>query len=162
MIESYSYAEFAASSYMEPYLKPHSMRTRLRLASRALREHNFDTIAFRGMSGAVLGPALAVRLDKEMILVRKPGDGSHSCLKTEGYKRALRYIIVDDFIDTGNTMNIITQAIADFAPDAKCLGLLQVSNIEACEFKATDPRKRPYKLGQLPERFRRPKCKHHD
>lgn len=124
-------------------MKPASLRERLRAATKALRSHNFDTLAFRGMSGAFLGPALAARLNKQMILVRK-NDGSHSPYLVEGNTNARRYIIVDDFVDSGETMTAITEKVKEFAPSASFLGLLEVSEIKPSALKGKD--KRPYPL----------------
>jgi hypothetical protein len=75
------------------------------------KSHLFDAIAFRGMSGALIGPVLADRLDKKLIMVRKPTDGeSHSRMTVEGEK-ADRYIIVDDFVSSGSTVRAIIQAL---------------------------------------------------
>lgn len=125
--------DFVSSSHMREYLRPHHLSQRLELAERALRTHEFDTLAFRGMSGAFIGPALAAKLKKEMILVRK-NDGSHSPYVTEGYKAASRYIIVDDFIDSGETKRRIIEAVQQFAPDANFVGLLAVSDIKEERF----------------------------
>jgi len=37
------------------------------------RRHLFDAIAFRGMSGAIIAPAIAARLNKPVLMVRKDG-----------------------------------------------------------------------------------------
>lgn len=66
----------------------------------------FDTIVFRGSSGALVCPTLAMKLDKEMLLVRK-ADNNHSCYQLEGYVGAKRFIVVDDLICSGGTINEI-------------------------------------------------------
>lgn len=54
-----------------------------------LKDVEFDTFAFRGMSGAVFGPLLAHLMNKEMIMVRKnKGSGCASNRWVEGYKEA--------------------------------------------------------------------------
>lgn len=146
VIETIPAGEFVASSHMASYLKPHSLRERLRLAARALKTHDFDTLAFRGMSGAFVGPALAARLGKQMILVRKPEEKSHSHLRVEGYRDTKRYIIVDDFIASGDTRDTIINAVYSFAPDAKFIGLLQVSCIDTGDFQLRPGK--PYRLAQ--------------
>lgn len=70
-------------------------------------DEDFDVIAFRGMSGAMVAPAVAMELGKQFMLVRKPGK-SHSDYSIEGFpKKSFSYIIIDDLIDSGKTMDII-------------------------------------------------------
>lgn len=74
----------------------------------------FDTVAFRGMSGALVAPLVAAKMKKHLIMVRKPGDGSHSQYTVEGNINSQAYIIIDDFISTGNTCRAIIDAIANW------------------------------------------------
>lgn len=120
-----------ANAHMRPVLTPDSLREKIRLAQAALQGYDFDTIAFRGMSGAFLGPAIATAMNKQMILVRKPNDTSASVpmdnrLMVEGNNEAKKYVIVDDVVSTGKTKIAIIEAVSKFAPDACYLGLLDV------------------------------------
>jgi adenine/guanine phosphoribosyltransferase-like PRPP-binding protein len=115
---------------MRTYLTLNKLANKLELAERALRTCTdmFDTIAFRGMSGAFLGPALALRLKKQMILCRKPDDDSHSFIETEGYRYCKSYVIVDDFVSTCNTINKIGAAVFKFVgAAASCIGVLEIN-----------------------------------
>jgi len=131
---------------MTHLLRPKELRTRIDLAVRALQTHTFDTIAFRGMSGAFLGPQIAAFLDKEMILVRKPHDDTHSFYNVEGFKGARRYIIVDDFISLGGTKRAIIEAVSKFAPDANFVGLLPVLRIRDYMLEHSERHNTPYPL----------------
>lgn len=71
----------------------------------------FQAIAFCGMSGALIAPALAQRLNCGLILVRKEKEPRHTYLKVEGYTKGSRYIIIDDQIATGNTIKYILETI---------------------------------------------------
>lgn len=86
----------------------------------------FDTIAFCGLSGAVLAPTLAHLMQKELLLIRKKkgDDGSHSMQWVEGYYDASRVIVVDDLVFSGDTMRNIRDGIKDKLPGAKVVGLL--------------------------------------
>ncbi len=75
-------------------LQPPILATRVRKAAKILRNYDFDAVAFRGMSGAILAPILALRLGKTMIMVRKPGAYCHSDYRVEGDLGARRYVIV--------------------------------------------------------------------
>jgi|SRR5579864_2987186 len=76
-----------------------------------LRDLNFDTIAFRGMSGALIAPIIAHQLGKEIAMIRKEGVTTHSVCSYEGYKEVKRYVIVDDFVSTGDTIAKIMEAM---------------------------------------------------
>lgn len=122
---------YITSSHMSAYLKRTSLDERHRMATTALKGwlSEFDAIAFRGMSGALIAPVVASRLKKSLIMVRKPNDDSHSTHKVEGDSAARRYIILDDFCCNGDTQRAIREAITTFAPKAVCLGVLEVDNI---------------------------------
>jgi hypothetical protein len=66
---------------------------------------NFDSLSFRGMSGAVVAPIVSWNLNKPMIMVRKEGDGSHSSHRVEGHILSDRILIIDDLVSTGDTLN---------------------------------------------------------
>lgn len=119
--------DYLGSSHMAGLLDPDLFCRSLDLAGRLLATiiDQFDSIAFRGMSGAVIAGALAVRLKKPLILVRKPYDVTHSCFQVEGNKAVRRYLIVDDFICSGETVGAIKKAIESFAPEAECIGVFQ-------------------------------------
>lgn len=71
----------------------------------------FDYLAISGFSGALVAPIVADKLKKQIVLVRKGGDSSHSAnLNVEGPTEG-RYIIFDDFIATGHTVNYIKNMI---------------------------------------------------
>lgn len=92
----------------------------------------FDSIAFRGLSGGIVAPIIAVRMKKKILAVRKPTENAHSCNKFEGDASAQRYIIIDDFVSTGETIKKIVESIecgyrehAGFGIEMppKCVGL---------------------------------------
>jgi phosphoribosylpyrophosphate synthetase len=87
-------------------------------AVKCLKGVKFDTVVFRGFSGAIVGPAVALRLGKPWALVRKVGDSSHSLNTVEGYVSS-EYVIIDDFIDSGETVNKIVSTF----PDGLCAGV---------------------------------------
>ena len=89
----------------------------------------YDTLAFSGYSGALIAPMLALAVGKDMVLVRKKGDVRASSYDVEGYKNIKKYIIVDDFVCSGDTAKRIIKGVKDFAPDAKCLGVLSVQEL---------------------------------
>lgn len=77
-------------------------------------EDQFDFIAVRGISGVLLGSILADRLNKTIAILRKPHDDTHSRhpIELPGNCFGKRFAIVDDFISSGNTVNLIIDAIS--------------------------------------------------
>jgi adenine/guanine phosphoribosyltransferase-like PRPP-binding protein len=75
---------------------------------RPLRAH-FDTIAMRGISGCIPGSILAYKLNKSIAIIRKPKsvESTHSRYETEGNRDCRTYLIVDDLVDTGQTIRDI-------------------------------------------------------
>jgi hypothetical protein len=75
-------------------------------------------IACRGVSGLLVAPGVAASLGVPLVIVRKPSDGSHSCILIEGpwppnedYLPDTHVIIVDDFVETGNTVAAVVRAL---------------------------------------------------
>jgi adenine/guanine phosphoribosyltransferase-like PRPP-binding protein len=86
-------------------------------AVKTLQGVKFDTIVFRGFSGAVVGPVVALQLGKPWALVRKVGDNAHSSRVVEGDVSG-DYVIIDDFIDSGETI----RKIVSECRDGRCVG----------------------------------------
>src|SRR5688500_5050002 len=85
----------------------------IKVVNRIVREiesWDFDAIAVCGTSGLLVGPSVAMMMDKEIIVVRKKEDKAHSCFRVEN-KYAGRFIFLDDLIDSGNTLNHVINAI---------------------------------------------------
>jgi adenine/guanine phosphoribosyltransferase-like PRPP-binding protein len=96
------------------------LQARLELARKVGPE--FDSLAFRGVSGAMIAPSLADRLSLGIVAIRKPNDGSHSSAQVEASWGASRYVIVDDLISSGRTCRAIIEA----GDEARltCVGIL--------------------------------------
>ena len=123
---------FDHASYLRD-IEPDFLRDTIEMTVLALTGIQFDTIAFRGASGLLVGPSVALRLNKTMILVRKPEEKTlgecHSWNTCEGDRGARRYIIVDDFVCEGKTARRIVADIKEWAPEAVCLGVCQTYHI---------------------------------
>lgn len=84
----------------------------VRCVTAGLREHAdaFDFIAVSGMSGALVGAPAALRLRKPLVVVRKDTDENlhHAGGTLIGWSEARgRYVIVDDFVSSGRTLDFI-------------------------------------------------------
>lgn len=110
------------TSHFRSLLRGSDLSRKIKLASAFLSDLDFDSIAFRGMSGALIAPAVAANLNKNIILVRK-NETRYSTLEVEGPIGPQKYIIIDDFVHTGATVKAILEAIKKFEPLAKCQGL---------------------------------------
>ena len=98
---------------------------RINIIDKALKvlkpfEDKFDSIAFRGMSGATIAPILAHLLHKNLIICRKNKKECHSKIKVEQPLTYKKYLIVDDFVYTGDTIKNI---IKDIDCNLKLFGL---------------------------------------
>jgi orotate phosphoribosyltransferase-like protein len=69
----------------------------------------FDTIVVRGLSGIIPGTLLADRFGKQLCVVRKPDERHHTGARMEG-RVGEKYIILDDFVASGDTLLAILQA----------------------------------------------------
>lgn len=98
----------------------------IRTAERMMRRYPFEAIAFTGTSGAALAYILSHWMKVPLICVRKTTDGSHYPYymgNLEGYIKAQTYMIVDDFISSGSTIDKIRDEIAKKSA-AKCVGIV--------------------------------------
>lgn len=103
-----------ATSYLHNVLSASDLAACVETAKKRLTGLDFDHIAVTGNSGTLFGGALAVAMQKDLILVRKPTVNSHASAFVEHtiYDNALhRYVIVDDFVESGRTIQVINTAI---------------------------------------------------
>jgi orotate phosphoribosyltransferase len=115
-----------SSDYLSVYLNHPTFTSSIKKAKTFIPKIEFDSFAFRGMSGALLAPILAIKCKKHLIMIRKSIEGSHSNSMVEGYIKTKKFIIIDDFIESGNTVNTIIAEVKRFAPNAKCSGILLI------------------------------------
>lgn len=106
---------YMQSSYLETVLDPKHLQRLVDYFVPLLQEmdkvHPFDSIAFRGLSGAMLSPILAMKLDKGMVAVRKETQ-CHSAYQVEGAMYGHnRFIIVDDLVSSGGTIMEIIRMV---------------------------------------------------
>lgn len=111
-----------------PELLKNAVHNTLVLGEQLKMELGFDTIVCSGTSGLAMGFILAHALGLPVLCVRKKNDGSHYSTyqpsSLEGYLGVNRYLIVDDFIATGATVNYIIRSIEEELPQAECVAML--------------------------------------
>ena len=98
-----------AASHLHDILNTKKLKTVVRHAVKTLRKVEFDFIACRGLSGTTFASIVAYRLNKPLVIVRK-GEQCHSWLTVEN-ARPGNYIILDDLICSGETIEKIIEAI---------------------------------------------------
>lgn len=96
------------------------------------KELKFDAIAFRGMSGAAIAYPVSYLTRIPLICTRKSAENSHGYDVEGPAIEVHKYIILDDFISTGNTIAQIVRSISvqksySFGVDSqtppKCVGI---------------------------------------
>ena len=98
-------------SYLEDGLNPIYRAKVVTNLVTVLKRVEFDTIVCRGVSGLMMAPILGHLLNKPITIIRKEGEGAHSSRDVEGETRVKSYVIVDDFISTGSTIETIIVAM---------------------------------------------------
>lgn len=81
-------------------------------------------VVVRGISGMSIAFAIANRLNLEVGVVRKPGETTNSYNAVEGYLPTGKFLIMDDFVGMGRTVNTILEVIKKESPNAVCVGLV--------------------------------------
>jgi adenine/guanine phosphoribosyltransferase-like PRPP-binding protein len=117
-------------SHLRPAMNREERRETVEACIQKLRQYEFDTLAFSGISGVSIGFILAQLMDKEVISVRQPGvrRRAGSQYNEEGYRHALKYVIIDDLISTGTTAARVIRGVRKIAPQAELVGILVYYN----------------------------------
>lgn len=97
---------------------------------RALSPHKnkFDSIVCLGASGLIV-PPICLELNKNMIVVRKQNEKTHSRFPVEGKKNLKNYVFLDDILESGGSASFMLKQMKLFNPDAVCQGLFFYSGV---------------------------------
>jgi len=88
---------------------------------------SFQAIACTGVSGFAVAFPIAYECKLPVIAVRKSGESSHGDKIEMGYKKRIiihKYLIVDDFIESGSTIRSIIKNINKYDDALECAGIL--------------------------------------
>lgn len=110
-------------SYLDTWLNGKNLAKFLNKSVSILQNVDFDTIAVRGQSGMLMGAPLAAMMGKDLIIVRKNIESSHSEAIIEGWGRNQKILIVDDFIESGATVDDIYEQSGRFCDSPKFVGI---------------------------------------
>lgn len=124
------------ASWLDNAIMPERRERTVDAAIDALSKVDFDTIAVSGVSGLLLGPILAYKLGKNLAVVRKTDDSTHSYCTIEG-QWGSKYVIIDDFIASGATVRYIRDKLDNrFGLDGEftqCVGFYGYDRKESFE-----------------------------
>ena len=97
----------------EPAILHRRMKNAVPVFERLRYHLNFDAVAFSGSSGCCIAFVLAYETNIPLLYVRKPRERSHGSLLECNVKNTpiKKYLIVDDFIDTGDTVRDMVNRI---------------------------------------------------
>ena len=141
-----------SSGYATQY-RMSDVRKRAEYAARAINKMMAETgatsVVVHGNSGVSCGFAalmLSPHEDFNIVLLRKDNDNSHgSPIEGPEGHRLERYLILDDFVATGATMNRIRDKITTLSkqyavPDAapECVGIVLYGHHDSDTFKFSD------------------------
>lgn len=111
--------------YLDQALDPSTLGTTINRCVQFVNRIDCDSIAFRGMSGALVAPAVSVRTGKSLLMVRKLSEKAHTSQLAEGNSASKRYVIIDDQVDSGETIAEILTGVRYLCGNAaECVGVL--------------------------------------
>lgn len=128
-----------SSSYVYDLMNPTSLRKYINFTVRTINKISktklIDALVFSGISGAAVGFAVAAKLKIPVFYIRVFGEHSHSNITIEKPKSIMlnsgkhfKYLIIDDFIESGATADRIIKMISEefnFKKiQSKCLGIV--------------------------------------
>jgi adenine/guanine phosphoribosyltransferase-like PRPP-binding protein len=116
------------SDYLHAVFRPENfdgtVKRAITHATRLVENYKVEAIAFSGVSGASLGYILGYTLGVPLMCIRKPRERAHYYGTLEGCTSARRYMIVDDFIATGDTVRNIMETITKECNDSVCVVMM--------------------------------------
>ncbi len=97
--------------YMDYFYRPSIEQ--IETWSELIIEHapNVNGLVGTGMSGSLVIPVLAQYMEIDYVILRRENDSSHSDSKWNG-KMGDRLVIVDDFVESGRTLERLLRAIS--------------------------------------------------
>lgn len=111
-------------AYFRSALSDERRKNVLQKWDQVVQKHEFDSIAVRGLSGATMGGILSYLSKKDLVVLRKSSDYSpHSLSTVELENKPNKFIIVDDLISSGKTIQIINNELQYYPDNPKCVAI---------------------------------------
>jgi len=110
------------TEYLDCIFRPGYFQNLILDAVVHLRDVEFDTVAFTGVSGAALGFPLGAYLGCKLLCIRKPSASAHCRFRVEGDLSGERIVLVDDFVSSGDTIRFMLTHLK-MQTTAKVVGL---------------------------------------
>lgn len=86
----------------------------LKYIGRQLKNFDFDAFIVTGVSGIVMGSLAARKLKKQLSIVRKPSDNTHSAYhEVENFIDDAKYVFLDDLVSSGSTFRKVSTMVND-------------------------------------------------
>lgn len=130
-----------AASYLGVFFKVHGRKEAYakvikviedRIKATGQPKESFHLVG-RGISGTLAAGILATKMDMNLCIVRKE-PSPHSSSYLESTERIENYLIVDDFICTGYTVEVMVNTISQSYKEAKCQGFIGIYDYaEKCD-----------------------------
>jgi hypothetical protein len=105
--------ELIHSEYLHLVFDPEEYKETLVSVMNCLETIEYEAIAFRGSSGAAVAFPLSLLVDKPLIQIRK-NTGHHAKSLYEGVYGIKSYVIVDDFMESGETIVSVVKQVEKF------------------------------------------------
>lgn len=93
-------------------------------------KHKIGVVVACGVSGIPVASVASAIYDLHLIIVRKHSDCRHTSLNVQGPTDIdiREYVIVDDLIDTGDTIRHILSNMNEVSPKSECKAILLYSS----------------------------------
>lgn len=127
-------------SYFSEYLEGKTLRKAILRYNKRLKDISFDSFAVTGNSGLLVAAPLALKMNKNLLIVRKDSDYKycHSGNQIEGFQRGKeKIIILDDFVETGKTIIDIVTKLNKFCIEPEILGIFLYKTFD-CNCKSVE------------------------
>jgi len=106
----YGWSGYTAKSYRE------QIESAIKDIQTLRDKHKFDALAFCGSSGGSIAFPACLALGIPLIMVRKEGEKSHGeYVECHEHARIKSFLIVDDFIDSGETIRFILEKAIQYS-----------------------------------------------
>lgn len=144
------------SSHLDSILDPKRSKLIVKNLSYLIKNSkiDFDYIAVSGYSGSLIAVPISIDFNKRIVVVRKENESRNSAYDVEmtviDACESYKYIIVDDLIFSGKTINHIVNTISLETRDKhKCVGIFIQEHPRMKTFITTNDDKIPvFNLGE--------------